>query len=80
MECYTTPSTDGVGKVYHQLKDILDIAAEQQVESSLQRWGKVSVLSPGCSKASRQRNVTEHPVAGTTSSLVRTHPVSNQAT
>jgi hypothetical protein len=31
-----TPSTDGVDRVYRQLKDILGITAAQQMESSLQ--------------------------------------------
>jgi hypothetical protein len=48
-----TPSTDEVDSVYHQLRDILGVATEQQVESSLQRRAKVSVSSPGCSKASQ---------------------------
>jgi hypothetical protein len=52
------PSTDGVVKVYHQLKDILGVAAEQQAESSLQRWAEVSVSSSGDSKASQQRTAT----------------------
>jgi hypothetical protein len=47
------PSTDGVGRVYYQLRDILGLAAEQHVESSLQRWAELSVLSPGYSKAGR---------------------------
>jgi hypothetical protein len=35
LDTLPTPSTDGVDKVYHQLKDILDVAIEQQMESSL---------------------------------------------
>jgi hypothetical protein len=46
------PSTDGVDRVYHPLKDILGVAAKQQVESSLQWWVEVSVSSPCHSKAS----------------------------
>jgi hypothetical protein len=31
------PSTEGVDKVFRQLKDIIDIVIVQQAESSLQR-------------------------------------------
>jgi hypothetical protein len=62
------PSTNGVSKVYQQLRNILSVFAEQQAESSLQWWAKVSVSSVGHSKASRQRTTIEHPAAGTTSS------------
>jgi hypothetical protein len=48
-----TSSTSGVDWVYHQLKDILGITATQQAESPLQHRTEVSILSPGCSKASR---------------------------
>jgi hypothetical protein len=65
------PSTDGVGKVYRQLKDILGIAAMQRTESSLQQWAKVCVSSLGYSKASQQRTTTENPAVGTTTSPVR---------
>jgi hypothetical protein len=37
LDTLPTSSTDGVCKVYHQMKDILGVAAEQQAESSLQR-------------------------------------------
>jgi hypothetical protein len=46
------PSIDGVGKVYQQLKDILGVAAKQQIESSLRWWANVSVSTPGRAKAS----------------------------
>jgi hypothetical protein len=62
------PSTNGVDRVYHQLGDILGVAAEQQAENSLQRWVNISVLSPGHSRANQQRTMTELPAAGTTSS------------
>jgi hypothetical protein len=35
LDTLPTPSVDGVDMVYHQLEDILDIAAVQQAESSL---------------------------------------------
>jgi hypothetical protein len=66
--------------VYRQLKDILGIAPEQQVESSLQCWADVSILSPGYSKASRQRTTSELPAARTTSSPVWAQPISDWAT
>jgi hypothetical protein len=62
------PSTNGVDRVYHQLGDILGVAAEQQAKNSLQRWVNISVLSPGHSRANQQRTMTELPAAGTTSS------------
>jgi hypothetical protein len=65
------PSTNEVDKVYRQLKDILSVTAEQQAESSLQRWVEVSSSSPGPSKASRQRTTMELPTAGTASSLTQ---------
>jgi hypothetical protein len=52
LDTLSMPSTDGVDKVYHQLKNILGIATKQQAESTLQRWAEVSVLSLGHSKAS----------------------------
>jgi hypothetical protein len=54
MRLDTVPatSTDGVDKVYHHLKGILGIAAEQQAESLLQWRAKGSILSIGRSKAS----------------------------
>jgi hypothetical protein len=36
------PSTNGVSKVYRQLKDIFDVATELPMESLLQRWADVS--------------------------------------
>jgi hypothetical protein len=52
LDTLPAPSTDGVSKVYHQLKDILSIVTEQQVESLLQWRGEGSFLSSGHSKAS----------------------------
>jgi hypothetical protein len=40
-----SPSTNVADRVYHQLKYILGVAAEQQAKSSLQRWAKVFVSS-----------------------------------
>jgi hypothetical protein len=68
LDTLPMPSTAWVVKVYRQLKDILGIATEQQVGSSLQRWAKASILSPGCSKASRPRTPTKLHIAGTVSS------------
>jgi hypothetical protein len=53
LDTLPTPSTDGVDKVYHQLKDILSIATAQQVESSLQHGIEVSISSIGHSKVNR---------------------------
>jgi hypothetical protein len=69
LDTLPTPSTDEVGKLYQQLKDILGVATEQQAGSSFQRRAIVSLSSPGHSKANRQRTMTEHPTAGTMSSL-----------
>jgi hypothetical protein len=69
LDTLLTTSTNGVDRVYHQLKDILGIATEPQVESSLQRWVEVFVSSPGRSKASWQRTVSKLPMARTASSL-----------
>jgi hypothetical protein len=52
LDTLLAPSTDWVDRVYHPLKDILGVAAKQQVESSLQWWVEVSVSSPCHSKAS----------------------------
>jgi hypothetical protein len=35
LDTLPMPSTDGIDMVYHQLKDILGVATEQQAESSL---------------------------------------------
>jgi hypothetical protein len=35
LDILPVPSTDGIDKVYHQLKDILGVATAQQAESSL---------------------------------------------
>jgi hypothetical protein len=51
LDTLLVPSTDGVDKVYRQLKDILGITAVQQAESSFQRRAEVSISSPGHSKA-----------------------------
>jgi hypothetical protein len=52
LDTLPAPSIDGVGKVYQQLKDILGVAAKQQIESSLRWWANVSVSTPGRAKAS----------------------------
>jgi hypothetical protein len=64
------PSADGVSKVYQQKKNIIGVAAERQVESSLQQRAEFSITDLGRSKASRQRTATEHPAAGTAFSPV----------
>jgi hypothetical protein len=43
LDTLPAPSKDGMEKVYHKLKDILNIAAAQQEESSLQCWADVSL-------------------------------------
>jgi hypothetical protein len=71
LDTLPVPSTSRVNKVYHQPRDILSVAAEQQVESSLMWWAKVSVLSLGYSRDSRQKTTLKHPVVGTASSTAR---------
>jgi hypothetical protein len=68
LDTLPVPSTDRVDKVYHQLKNVLDVTTTQQVENSLQWRAEVSISSPGCSKVSRQRTTIQLPVVGTTSS------------
>jgi uncharacterized membrane protein len=65
LDTLLMPSADGVDKVCHQLNDILGVAAEQQAESSLQRWVEVSISSPDYSKASRQKTAMKLPMVGT---------------
>jgi hypothetical protein len=65
LDTWPTPSTDGMDKVYCQLKDILGVTIAQQVESLLQRRAEVSLSSLGRSKASRQRMAMELPMVGT---------------
>jgi hypothetical protein len=43
LDTLPTPSTDGVGKIYQQLKNILGTAAVQQAESSLQHRVEASI-------------------------------------
>jgi hypothetical protein len=74
FDTLSEPSTDGVGKVYQRLKDILGVAAEQQAESSLQQQADVFISSPGRSKVSRQGTKIEHPTAGTASSPMLPEP------
>jgi hypothetical protein len=57
-------SVNGVDKVYHQLKYILDVTAAQQAQSSLQRQAEVSILSPGRSGAEQQKATTGFPGGG----------------
>jgi hypothetical protein len=66
LDTLSAPSTNGVDKVYYQLRAILGIATKQKVESSLQDRAKVSVSSPGSPKSNQQRTAT-----GTVSSPVQ---------
>jgi hypothetical protein len=68
LDTLLAPSTNGADKVYRQLKDILNIAAMQQAESSPQWWAEFSISNPGRSNANRPRTATELPTVGTTSS------------
>jgi hypothetical protein len=52
LDTLPTPSSDGADKVYLQLKGTLSVTAMQKAESSLQRRAKISISSPGHSKAS----------------------------
>jgi hypothetical protein len=50
LDTLPVASTDGVDKVYQQLKDILSASAAQQVESFLQHRAEASVSTSGHSK------------------------------
>jgi hypothetical protein len=43
LDTLSASSTNGVGKVYRQLKDILGVAADQKAKSLLQQRAEVSV-------------------------------------
>jgi hypothetical protein len=58
LDTLPTPSTDGVDKVCLQLKGILSVTATQKAESSLQRWAKISISSPG--QLTKERYETPH--------------------
>jgi hypothetical protein len=53
LDTLPMPSADGVSKVYQQKKNIIGVAAERQVESSLQQRAEFSITDLGRSKASR---------------------------
>ena len=55
LETLPEPSSGEVGRVYDRLKKILNIAAIQQAESSLQRRAEITVSSPGHSMGARQK-------------------------
>jgi hypothetical protein len=46
LEVLPTPSTDGAGEVYQQLKSILGTTTMQQAESSLLHWDEASIFAP----------------------------------
>jgi hypothetical protein len=69
MDMLPTPSIDGVGKVYQQLKNILGTTTALQAESSLQHQVDASISTLNHSKDGGQRAAQEAPEAGTTSSL-----------
>jgi hypothetical protein len=68
LDALPTPSTNGVGEVYQQLKSILDATAVQQAESSLLHWVEASILLPTDPKDGGQRATQGAPDAGTASS------------
>jgi hypothetical protein len=70
LDMLLTPSIDGVGEVYQQLKSILGTAAAQQTESSLQHW-KASILTPVRPKDGGQRAAQGAIEVGMTYSLAR---------
>jgi hypothetical protein len=70
LDTLSAPSTDGVDKVYQQLKDILNIAPMQQVKSPLQLWAKVSALTLDRSRAGGQWTAQGTLKVGTISSPV----------
>jgi hypothetical protein len=45
LDTLPAPTTDGVDKVYHQLKDIIDITTMQQAESSIRHRIEVLISS-----------------------------------
>jgi hypothetical protein len=65
LDTLHAPSTGGVNKVYHQLKDIIGITAAQLIESSLHCWAEVTISCPGHSKAGWPKAAMEPPAAGT---------------
>jgi hypothetical protein len=71
LDTLLAPSSNGVGKVYQHLKDILGTAATQQAESSLQHRVKVSILNLDRSKARGQRATQGALEVGTASSPTR---------
>jgi hypothetical protein len=46
LDTLSTPSTNGVGEVYQQLKSIVDTSTAQQQESSLQHQVEASISTP----------------------------------
>jgi hypothetical protein len=71
LDMLPTPSTDGVGEVYQQLKNNLGTTAAQQAESSLQHPDKASILTTACPKNGGQRFAQGALEAGSTSSPMR---------
>jgi hypothetical protein len=65
------PSTDGVGEVHQQLKNILRTAATQQAKSSLQHQDEASILTLVRPKDGGQSVAQGALEAGTTSLSVR---------
>jgi hypothetical protein len=68
LDTLPVPSTDRVGKVYQQLKNILGTVVAQQVESSLQHRVEASISTLDCSKAGGQCATQEATQIGMTSS------------
>jgi hypothetical protein len=71
LDMLSAPSTDGVGMVYQQLKNILGTTAVQQAESTLQHRVKASISTPNHSKVGGERATQEALEAGMTSSLAQ---------
>jgi hypothetical protein len=71
LDSLAMPSSDGVDKVYRQLKDILTITAAHQAESSLHHRVEVTISSPSRSKGDWLKATMEPPMVGAASSLAQ---------
>jgi hypothetical protein len=68
LDVLPTPSTDGVGEVYHRLKSILGAVAMQEVESSLLHRVEASIILLADAKDGGHKATQGAPDAGTASS------------
>jgi hypothetical protein len=71
LDTLPAPSTDGVGKVYQRLKNILRTATVHQAKSSILHQDEATILTPIHPKDGGQRISRGALEAGTTSSPAR---------